>query len=268
MQRILESQSPILMGILNTTPDSFSDGGRYARFDGALKHAEAMIEDGADVIDIGGESTRPGAKAVSESEELDRVIPLVEAVVQLGKPVSVDTSKTAVMAESLRVGAAMINDVRALQAEGAVEQVAKYDAEVCLMHMKGEPRSMQNNPHYDNVVDEVIEFLERRVKACTDAGIAQKRICLDPGFGFGKTLDNNCNLLNKLSKLQILQCPLLIGVSRKSMIGDILNVEVSERMVGSVSAALIGLMNGAQIVRAHDIRETRQMMDIYSAIYS
>lgn len=254
------------MGILNTTPDSFSDGGRYSQFDGALQHAELMIEDGADVIDIGGESTRPGAQAVSENEELDRVVPLVEAVVKLGKPVSVDTSKPKVMEESLRAGASMINDVRALQVDGALEQVSKYGAEVCLMHMQGEPRSMQKKPHYDNVVDDVIDFLGQRVDACIKAGIAKKRISIDPGFGFGKTLEHNCQLLNRLEALRLLDCPILVGVSRKSMIGDILKLDVAERVVGSVSAALIGLMRGARIIRAHDIRETRQMIDIYTAV--
>lgn len=254
------------MGILNATPDSFSDGGRYSQFDGALKHAELMIVDGADVIDIGGESTRPGAKAVSENEELDRVVPLVEAVVKLGKPVSVDTSKPRVMEESLRAGASMINDVRALQADDALEQIAKHDAEVCLMHMQGEPRSMQKSPHYDNVVGEVIDFLGQRIDACIKAGIAKERISIDPGFGFGKTLEHNCQLLNRLDELRLLDCPILVGVSRKSMIGEILKLDVDERMNGSVSAALIGLMKGARIVRAHDIRETRQMIDIYTAV--
>ncbi len=268
MQAILKIPGPLVMGILNATPDSFSDGGHFNQLNAAICHAEQMIAEGVDVIDVGGESTRPGAQAVSIQQELDRVIPIVESIVDLGKPISVDTSKPQVMCEAINAGALMINDVRALTEEGALEVIADSQVEVCLMHMQGEPRSMQHDPIYEDVIAEVAEFLTQRVGACEKAGIAKSRVCLDPGIGFGKTLEHNCQLLKGLQRLSIFELPLLVGVSRKSMLGQILNIEVSERMIASVAAGLISVTNGAKILRVHDVKATRQAIDIYKAIES
>lgn len=268
MQSILKKPGPLVMGILNITPDSFSDGGRFVGKAQAIEHAEQMIEEGADVIDIGGESTRPGAKAVSVKDELQRVIPLVESISKLGCPISVDTSKAEVMREAIRAGASMINDVRALQEEGALEVVANSDVEVCLMHMQGQPRSMQNAPQYKNVVKEVRKFLQQRVEVCVDAGIEKSRICLDPGIGFGKTLEHNCELLKHLPELMIDGLPMLIGVSRKRMFEEILGLKVDERMVASVSAGLLMVSKGAKILRVHDVKATKEAIEVYKAIYA
>lgn len=266
MKELLQSNRPLVMGILNTTPDSFSDGGIYVRKDIALRRIQAMIQEGVDIIDVGGESTRPGAKAVSESEELDRVIPMVEAVVACGTAISVDTSKAVVMQEAIKSGASMINDVCALQEAGALEAVASSEEVlVCLMHMQGQPRTMQQNPHYDSVVGDVKLFLQKRVAACQEAGISTDRICLDPGFGFGKNLQHNCELMKHLDSFKELNLPLLVGVSRKSMIGHILNVDVNSRNNGSVVAAMYALTKGANILRVHDVKPTVEAVKLYCA---
>ena len=266
MSSILNSERPLVMGILNTTPDSFSDGGQYIRKDLALRRIEAMMNEGADIIDVGGESTRPGAEAVSETEELDRVIPMVEAVVAAGRPVSVDTSKASVMREAIKAGASMINDVRALQEEGALEAAASSQhIDVCLMHMQGQPRTMQQNPQYQNVVEDVKMFLQERVAACRRVGISEDRICLDPGFGFGKSLQHNCELMKHLDTFSELNLPLLVGVSRKSMIGHILDVDVNDRVNGSVVTAMYALTKGASILRVHDVKATVEAVKLFCA---
>ncbi|GFZ75904.1 dihydropteroate synthase [Pseudohongiella nitratireducens] len=275
----LELKQPKIMGVLNVTPDSFSDGGRYRSpsfpsqsdfrisLDRALASAEQMIRDGAALIDVGGESTRPGAEPVSEQEELDRVVPVVEAISkQLGALVSVDTSTAAVIREAARAGAGMINDVRALQRPGALGAVADSDMAVCLMHMQGQPESMQDAPLYDSVTDEVIGFLEGRVAACVEAGIAAERICLDPGFGFGKTVAHNYELLSALPGIKQLGLPLLIGLSRKSMIGAVTGRDVSERLAGSLSGASLAMWLGADIIRVHDVAATVDCAKVVTAL--
>lgn len=266
MKELFRPKKPLVMGILNTTPDSFSDGGNYVRKDIALRRIESMIHEEVDIIDVGGESTRPGAQAVSVNEELDRVIPMVEAVVASGKPVSVDTSKAQVMQEAIKAGASMINDVRALQEDGALDVVAAdKDILVCLMHMQGQPRTMQQNPQYHNVVDDVKTFLKKRLEICQEAGINADRICLDPGFGFGKTLQHNCELMKHLNSLKELNLPLLVGVSRKTMIGTILDAEVNARTNGSVVAAMYALTKGASILRVHDVKPTVEAVKLFCA---
>lgn len=255
------------MGILNATPDSFSDGGRFALLDSAIAQIEKMVAEGADIIDIGGESTRPGAQAVSVEEELDRVIPLVEAACDISDIiVSVDTSKAEVMREAVAAGADLINDVKALTAEGALEVAAELGVPVCLMHMQGEPRTMQSNPDYQDVVAEVKTFLNDRILACEEAGISREDIIIDPGFGFGKTLPHNLALFNNLPALFDLDCPLLLGVSRKSMLGQITGREVGEREIASVAAAVAGAMLGAQIFRVHDVAATVDALKVAHAI--
>lgn len=264
--RLLDLSAPRVMGILNVTPDSFSDGGRYLRPPAALERARAMVEEGADLIDIGGESTRPGAVAVGEQEELERVVPLVEALAaELPVPISVDTSKPAVMRAAVDAGAGMINDVYALRLPGAVETVAALDVPVCLMHLLGEPRTMQQSPHYADVIAEVGAFLRQRVAACEAAGIARERLLLDPGFGFGKTLAHNLTLLRRLAELRAPGLPLLVGLSRKSMVGALLDAPVAERLHGSVAAAVIAAWQGAAIVRVHDVKATAEAMRIVAA---
>lgn len=255
------------MGILNVTPDSFSDGGQYSAPAAALAHARRMVEEGAALIDVGGESTRPGAAPVGEAEELDRVIPVIELLVrELEVPVSVDTIKPRVMREACRAGASLINDVNALRSEGAVEAARDSGAAICLMHMQGEPRTMQAQPHYEDVVVEVAGFLRERMRACLDAGIAADRLLLDPGIGFGKTLQHNLQLLGGLDALLALQRPLLVGVSRKSMIGQILGSPVLERLHGSLAAAALAVWQGAIIIRAHDVRATVEAVAIAQAM--
>lgn len=266
MKELFQSNRPLVMGILNTTPDSFSDGGNYLRKDIALRRIESMIQEEVDIIDVGGESTRPGAQAVSVNEELDRVIPMVEAVVASGKPVSVDTSKAAVMTEAINAGACMINDVCALQDEGAIDAVASDpNVLLCLMHMKGQPRTMQQNPKYTDVVSEVKTFLKERAALCQESGIATERICLDPGFGFGKTLQHNCELMKHLDSFKELNLPLLVGVSRKTMIGTILDADVNSRVNGSVAAAMYALTKGANILRVHDVKPTVEAVKLFCA---
>jgi dihydropteroate synthase len=256
------------MGILNLTPDSFSDGGRFLARDAALTHANQMVAEGAAIIDIGGESTRPGAQPVSEQQELDRVVPVIEALAgEIPVPISIDTSKPKVMTEAVATGAGMLNDVYALRAPGAIEAAAKTNVPICLMHMQGEPRTMQNEPVYKNVVKEVGEFLAERLGACASAGISPDRILLDPGFGFGKTLQHNLSLLKNLGKLRTIGAPLLVGISRKSMIGSLLgNVPVDDRLSGSLAAAVLAVSHGAAIIRVHDVRETVEALKIVSAV--
>ncbi|HEY8539214.1 MAG TPA: dihydropteroate synthase [Steroidobacteraceae bacterium] len=253
----LDLRSPVVMGILNVTPDSFSDGGRYKESKAAIAHALAMIEAGAGIIDVGGESTRPGAEDVSEEEELRRVVPVVaELARRTNVPISVDTSKPAVMKAALEAGAEMINDVRALADPRALAEVAASGAAVCLMHMQGEPRSMQDDPKYVDVVTEVRDFLSERLQACIAAGIDRERIVLDPGIGFGKRLQHNLALLAHLPALTALGCPVLIGVSRKSMFGALLNRPVEQRLAGGLAVATAAVLAGVSIVRAHDVAET------------
>ena len=255
------------MGVLNVTPDSFSDGGRFSDIDLARRHAESMAEDGAAIIDVGGESTRPGAAEISVSEELDRVIPVVKALREtVDLPISVDTSKAAVMREAVKAGAALINDVMALQAADTLQAVVDLQIPVCLMHMQGRPRTMQKNPDYDRVTADVMTFLGDRAAQCVEAGIARELIMIDPGFGFGKTHAHNVELLANLRQLQNLEFPVLVGLSRKSTLGALTGRDVDERLSGSISAAVIAIMNGAQVVRAHDVRQTVDALRVASAV--
>ncbi len=255
------------MGILNVTPDSFSDGGRFDTVDLALRQAEIMAAECAAIIDVGGESTRPGADAVEIAEELDRVVPVIEALRDTSDlPISVDTSKAGVMRAAVAAGASMINDVLALQEPGALAAAAELEVAVCLMHMQGRPGTMQQNPKYDDVVRDVAEFLGERVRACIDAGIPRDRICIDPGFGFGKSHAHNVELLANLRQLRGLELPILVGVSRKSTLGKICGRDIDERMPASIAAAVIAVLNGAAIIRAHDVRETVDALKIASAV--
>jgi dihydropteroate synthase len=249
------------MGVVNITPDSFSDGGRFFDPKAALAHARRLADEGADLIDIGGESTRPGAAPVSEDEELRRIVPVLEQLPDLC--VSVDTRRPAVMKAALAAGASMINDVDALAAPGALEAVARNPCGVCLMHKKGEPATMQRDPHYEDVVGEVKRFLNQRIDAATAAGIAAERIVVDPGFGFGKTADHNLALLRKLSELS--EFPILVGLSRKSTLGKITGRAVDERLAGSLAMALLALQGGATILRVHDVKETRDVVAVWQA---
>ncbi|MFZ3155307.1 dihydropteroate synthase [Pseudomonas sp.] len=265
--RFLDLSRPHVMGILNVTPDSFSDGGRYGQRDAALRHAEAMLQAGATLIDVGGESTRPGARAVSPVEELERVAPVVEAIArELDVIISVDTSTPAVIRETARLGAGLINDVRSLQRDGALDAAADSGLPVCLMHMRGEPSTMQQNPEYPDVVAEVREFLLERLAACAAAGIGAERVILDPGFGFAKTLEHNLSLFKHLQALHALGRPLLVGVSRKSMIGKVLGHEVGERLYGSLALAALALSKGAHILRVHDVAQTVDVVRMIAAV--
>jgi dihydropteroate synthase len=256
------------MGILNVTPDSFSAGGVFLSRDAALAQARRMVDEGADIIDVGGESTRPGAQAVSLQEELDRVLPVIEAIQrEVPVPVSIDTSKPEVMRAAVAAVAGFINDVRALREPGALATAASLGAAVCLMHMQGEPRSMQADPHYADVVSEVRDFLKERVQACVRAGIPRKRLVIDPGFGFGKTLEHNLELLRRLKDIALLGLPLLAGLSRKSMIGKALGLPVEGRGPTSMALALLAVQNGARLVRVHDVAPTVQALRMYAAVY-
>lgn len=257
---------PVLMGILNVTPDSFSDGGRYLQLDAARQHAEALLAAGAAIIDIGGESTRPGAAPVSEQQELDRVLPVIEAVCALGAVVSVDSSRAGVMRAALQAGAAILNDVRALTEPGALALAIEYDAAVCLMHMQGDPRTMQQQPQYQDVVADVRQWLLARAAACEQAGLHRSRICLDPGFGFGKTSSHNLRLLQQLASLCDQGYPVLAGLSRKSLIGQLTGVAVDQRQLGSVVLALLAAQQGARVLRVHDVAETRQALQLWQAM--
>ena len=268
----LSLNRPRIMGIVNVTPDSFADGGRYAARGSVLAHARALLADGADIVDIGGESTRPGAEPVSEQQELDRVLPVVEQLRaecdERAVPISVDTRKPAVMRAAIAAGAGMINDVGALQAQGALQVVrdSTVPVAVCLMHMRGEPATMQQTAIYDDVVVDVTAFLRSRVTACVTAGIDRERIVVDPGFGFGKTVEHNLELLRRLPEIVALGYPVLVGLSRKSTIGALTGRDVGERMAGSVAAALAAAARGAAIVRVHDVRETVDALKIWRAI--
>ncbi len=258
---------PQVMGILNVTPDSFSDGGKHADVKQALEHALRMIDEGARFIDIGGESTRPGAPEVSLQEELDRTIPVIEAVAKNAQCViSIDTSKAEVMREAVKAGAGLINDVRALQEPGALIAASETGVPVCLMHMQGQPRTMQNHPTYQDVVEDVTQFLLERAEVCEKAGIAKEHILFDPGYGFGKSLEHNYALVKHLPKLMDLGYPVLVGMSRKSMIGNLLNRKVDERLAGSISLATIVAQMGAQIIRVHDVKETADAVNIVNML--
>ena len=264
--KCLDLSFPQIMGILNFTPDSFSDSGQFFSLDKALFQVEKMLNEGATIIDIGGESTRPMAEEVSEAEELQRVIPLVEAVQKrFDCWISVDTSKAIVMQEAAKVGMDLINDIRALREPGALEIAGQLNLPTCIMHMQGQPRTMQTNPHYDDVVQDVYQFLETRTQACLEAGIVKENIIWDMGFGFGKTVQHNYKLLQQLAQFCKSGYPILAGLSRKSMIGAVLDKPVTERVVGSVAGALIAAQNGATILRVHDVAATTDALKVWQA---
>lgn len=264
--KVLDLSVPRIMGILNFTPDSFSDSGQFYQLDKALIQVEKMLNAGADIIDIGGESTRPNAEEVSVEQELERVVPLVDAVrKRFDCWISVDTSKSQVMAESAKVGMDLINDIRALQEPQALETAVKLGLPVCLMHMQGQPRTMQNNPQYQNVVEEVLQFLQKRTALCIQAGIKAENIIWDMGFGFGKSVQHNYKLLQQLSRFTAQGYPVLAGLSRKSMIGAVLDKSVEQRVVGSAAGALIAAMNGATILRVHDVDATADALKVWQA---
>lgn len=253
----LDLTAPQVMGILNVTPDSFSDGGQFLAQDSALAQAKQMVADGAAIIDVGGESTRPGASVVSVEEEISRIVPVIEAIhAEIDIPISIDTTKPEVMRAAVKVGAGLINDVQALQVEGALATAAELAVPVCLMHAQGTPQTMQDNPQYNDVVSDVTTFLLDRVKACQQAGIAREQLILDPGFGFGKRAKHNLRLMKHLNQLVEQGLPVLVGVSRKSMIGKLLNVSVEERLAASLSLAALAVWQGAKIIRSHDVRDT------------
>jgi dihydropteroate synthase len=257
----------VIMGILNVTPDSFSDGGRFDRVDAALEHAMTMVAQGAHIIDVGGESTRPGAQAVSVDQELERVIPVIETIrANSDIPLSIDTSKPEVMRAAVTAGASLINDVNALRADGALECCVDLGVPVCLMHMQGEPRTMQQQPMYDNVVENVTTFLHERVSVCIGAGIDPESIIIDPGFGFGKSLQHNLKLLHNLERICELDLPLLVGFSRKSMFGAILDRPVEERLFGSLAATVLAWQKGARYFRVHDVAATRDALQVCIAV--
>ncbi|KAA8705922.1 dihydropteroate synthase [Pseudomonas cannabina] len=265
--RVLDLAHTHVMGILNATPDSFSDGGRYSQLDEALRHAESMVRAGATLIDVGGESTRPGARPVSALEEVERVAPIVEIIArELNVIISVDTSTPEVMLETAALGAGIINDVRSLQRLGALEAAASTGLPVCLMHMLGEPGTMQDDPHYQDLVGEVSAFLLERMQQCVAAGIARHQIILDPGFGFAKTLAHNLSLFRHLDVLHALGQPLLVGVSRKSMIGAVLNRPVDQRLFGGLALAALAMTKGAKILRVHDVAETADVVRMIAAV--
>ncbi|MEL4295404.1 dihydropteroate synthase [Shewanella xiamenensis] len=262
----LSLASPVVMGILNVTPDSFSDGGKFSSFELACQHADEMVAQGALIIDIGGESTRPGAADVSVEDELARVVPLVEYVAKHHDVwISVDTSKPDVMRQAVNAGAHLINDVRALLEPGALKTAAQLNVPICLMHMQGAPRTMQSAPEYHDVVADVFKFLNVRIQACLEAGIPRELLLIDPGFGFGKTLEHNYELLAKLERFEQFELPILIGLSRKSMIGNLLARPTSERLAGSLAGAMIAAQKGAHIIRVHDVPETVDMLKVLQA---
>ncbi|MCL6419191.1 dihydropteroate synthase [Aestuariirhabdus haliotis] len=259
---------PLIMGVLNVTPDSFSDGGRFVEPARALEHARQMFLSGATFIDVGGESTRPGAAPVSVEQELERVVPVVEAIrAELDVVVSVDTSTAEVMQAAIAAGAGLINDVRALQRPGALQMAASLGVPVCLMHMQGEPGTMQHDPCYDNVIDDVMVFLRDRMRLCEAAGISRSNLLIDPGFGFGKTLQHNLQLLKGLSRFAEMDVPLLVGMSRKSMIGAVLDrPDADDRLYGSIAVAVLAAQAGAHIIRVHDVKETRDALAMVDAV--
>ncbi|PPC86525.1 MAG: dihydropteroate synthase [Methylotenera sp.] len=263
----LNLNRPHVMGIVNVTPDSFSDGGKFAQTDLAIEHALSLVEQGADILDIGGESTRPNATPVSLQQELERVIPVIEGLVkQIKIPISIDTYKPQVMQAAIKAGASVVNDVRALQENGAIDIVAASDAGVCLMHMQGMPQTMQINPQYNDVVAEVKTFLQQRLTLCETAGINKSRILLDPGFGFGKTREHNITLIQHLASFSTMGQPLLVGLSRKSVLGQVTGNDVDARIYSSVAASVISAMVGAKILRVHDVKATVEALKIVTAI--
>lgn len=266
--KILDLSSPVVMGVLNVTPDSFSDGGKFFSLNDALHQAELLINEGAAILDIGAESTRPQAQIVSEQQELDRLMPVVEAVKQrFDTIISLDTSSSQVILEGAKLGIGLINDVRALQRDGALQAAVQAKLPVCLMHMQGEPSTMQHNPLYQSVVDEVLIFLQQRIEICLKAGIPSEQLLIDVGFGFGKSLDHNLELLAKLELFAQLPYPLLVGMSRKSMLGKILdNAPVDQRLFAGLSAATIAAFKGANIIRTHDVKATKDALAVVSAI--
>jgi len=263
---------PVIMGILNVTPDSFSDGGKFFNKEDALRHAEEMVQAGAEIIDVGGESTRPGAAPVSEEDETARVVPVIAAVREKFPDVwiSVDTSTPGVMRKACAAGCDIINDIRALRREGALEAAAELGAPVCIMHMQGEPGHMQDNPVYQDLIGEVSEFFYERIDACLNAGIKRENIILDPGFGFGKTLDQNYKLLGELEKFRTFDLPILAGMSRKSMIGGVTGAGTGDRLEGTVAAHLVSILKGADIIRVHDVKAHKDAVDVmmYALKYS
>ena len=263
--RTLDLSRPQVMGILNVTPDSFSDGSRYQQLDVALRHASQMVQAGATLIDIGGESARPGAAEVALEQELERVVPVVERLAaELDVWISVDTYKAEVMTATMAAGAHLINDIRALEAPGALAAAAEAGVPVCLMHMQGAPRTMQLAPHYENLLGEIHDYFQQRIAACVAAGIPRERLILDPGFGFGKTLDQNYELLARMDEFADFGLPLLAGLSRKSMIGQLLDRPVDERLAGSLSLALYAYTRGAHIIRVHDVKETVDALRVFT----
>jgi dihydropteroate synthase len=265
--RSLDLSQPRVMGILNVTPDSFSDGGLFTSTAAAFDEAARMVGQGASMIDVGGESTRPGAEAVSVQQELDRVLPVIERVsAEFQVPVSIDTSKPEVMVAAVEAGAGLINDVNGLRAPGALEAALRSGVPVCLMHMQGQPRTMQQAPSYADVVDDVITFLRARIDACTQAGLSLSRLLIDPGFGFGKTLAHNLALLHHLDRFGELGVPVLVGISRKSMLGAITGRQTEDRLAASLAAAVIAAERGARILRVHDVAETVDALKVWTAV--
>ena len=262
-----EKSKPLVMGILNVTPDSFSDGGQFNSLDAAISHAEQMIRDGVDIIDIGAESSRPGAQALSLDEELRRLMPVIYALRDCGKPLSIDTYKPAVMREAILADVDMINDIKGFRSADSINAVVDGNVGLCIMHMQSTPAEMQLKPHYANVNEEVIDFLRHRVSECEHVGISRNRICIDPGFGFGKTLEHNISLFKSIHEYQLeLGLPLLAGVSRKSMIGKIIGKPIERRMAGSLAGALVALAHGAKIVRVHDVAETVDAIKVWQTL--
>jgi len=267
LNELLEADKAIVMGILNTTPDSFSDGGQFNSSETAINHALKMIQEGADIIDVGGESTRPGAAAVSVEDEMERVVPVIKALrEQSDVCISIDTSKPEVMRAAVRAGASLVNDVNGLREIGALEVCAELDVPVCVMHMQGEPRTMQESPCYDDVLEDVKSFLQERINECVTAGIRQENIIIDPGFGFGKTLQHNLQLLQQLDEFEVLGMPVLVGLSRKSMLGLILDSPVEQRLHASVAAAVLAWTKGAKIFRVHDVKPTVDALKVCVAV--
>jgi dihydropteroate synthase len=263
----LSLDRPRIMGVLNVTPDSFSDGGQFLAADDAIRHAEVLVEAGADIVDVGGESTRPGAAVVSEAEEIDRVVPVIEAIAaRFDIPVSVDTGKPGVMEAAVSAGAGMINDIYALRLDGALDMATSLDAAICLMHMQGMPSDMQKQPHYDRLPGEVIDFLAERLEVCMEAGMGVERIVIDPGFGFGKNHDHNLQILASLDQFSALGRPILVGLSRKRTLGHITGRPVTERVAAGVAAAVMAYEKGAAIIRTHDVAETVDALKVAEAV--
>lgn len=266
--KTLDLSKPKVMGILNVTPDSFSDGGRFDKANQAIDRALQMVEEGADILDIGGESTRPGAEKVSLQQEIDRVVPIIEALTgKIDVPISIDTYKPEVMKQAVAAGAGMINDVKALREEGAMQAAAACDVPICLMHMQGEPGTMQQAPHYDDVVSDVHSFLQQRIASCAFSGIETRRLMIDPGFGFGKNLQHNLSLLKHLQRFESLDVPVLVGMSRKRMLGEILDEpDTDKRLFGGIATSVLAMQQGASIIRVHDVKPTADAVKVFNAV--